>query len=211
MFVTIFFFYHDTNNLVNGKTCFKCKNNPSCIEIFVTNSCNSFQNTSAITTGLSDSHKMVVIVLKTTFLKSKPRVITYRDYRSFDLDTFKADLKNFLRVRNVSSHLMSEEIFLHVLQRHTQVKQKVTRANHAPYVTKALRKAITKRTQLQHRYFNNRVIENCNTYKHQALSGEVCNCTGMHSHTCKSVYSCDKLHMQMKLLTTRFYYIIACV
>ena len=122
MFVTIFFFYHDTNNLVNGKTCFKCKNNPSCIEIFVTNSCNSFQNTSAITTGLSDSHKMVVIVLKTTFLKSKPRVITYRDYRSFDLDTFKADLKNFLRVRNVSSHLMSEEIFLHVLQRHTQVK-----------------------------------------------------------------------------------------
>ena len=90
-------------------------------------------------------------------------------------------------------------------------KRQVTRANHAPYVTKALRKAITKRTQLQHRYFNNRASENWNTYKHQALSGEVCNCTGMHSHTCKSVYSCDKLHMQMKLLTIRFYYIIACV
>ena len=157
-----FFFYHDINNLVNGKTCFKRKNNPSCIEIFVTNSCNSFQNTSAITTGLSDSHKMVVIVLKTTFLKSKPKVITYRDYRSFDLDKFKADLKNFLRVRNVSSHLMSEEIFLHVLQRHTPElnKRQVARANHAPYVTKALGKAITKRTQLHHRYFSNRASEN---------------------------------------------------
>ena len=45
-------------------------------------------------TELSDFHKMVVTVLKTAFLESKPRVITYRDYRSFNNDKFKTDLKN---------------------------------------------------------------------------------------------------------------------
>ena len=44
---------YDANNLVNKKTCFKTKNNPSCIDLFIANS-NSFQNTSTMTTGLSD-------------------------------------------------------------------------------------------------------------------------------------------------------------
>ena len=101
-------------------------------------------------TGLSDFDKMVVTVLKTTFLKSKPRVITYRDYRSFDHDKCKADLKNFLRVRNVSSYLVFQEIFLHALRRHTPIKQKLKRVNHAPYATKAMRKVIMKTTQLHH-------------------------------------------------------------
>ena len=132
--------------------CFKSKNNPSCIGSFITNSSNSFQNTSTITTGLSDFHKMVVTGLKTTFLKSKPRVINYRDYTSFDNNKFKTDLKNSLIiVRNVSSYMVFEEIFLHDFQRHDPIKQKVIRANHALCVTKAIRKAIMKRTQLQHR------------------------------------------------------------
>ena len=86
-----------------------------------------------MTTGLSDFHKIVVTVLKTTFLKSKPRVITCREYRSFGNDKFKTDLKNSLGFRNVSSYLMFEEIFL--LQKHAPIKRKVTRANHERYVT----------------------------------------------------------------------------
>ena len=87
------FLFEYVINLVNEKTCFKSKTNPSCIDLFITNSSNSFQNTSTITTGLSIFHIMVVTFLKTTFLKSKPKVITYRDYRTFDNDKFKTDLK----------------------------------------------------------------------------------------------------------------------
>ena len=79
---------------------------------------------------------MVVTVLKTIFLKSKPRVITSRDCRLFDNDKFKVDLKNSLRVRSVSFYMVFEEIFPHVLQRHALIKQKVSRVNHAPYVKK---------------------------------------------------------------------------
>ena len=73
-----FLFEYDPNNLVNEKTCFKSKNNTSSIDLFIANSSNSFQNTSTMSTGLSDFHKIVVTVLNTTFLKSKPRVITCR-------------------------------------------------------------------------------------------------------------------------------------
>ena len=66
------------------KTCFKSKDNPSCIDLFITNFPNSFQNTSTITTGLSDFHKMVITVLKAIFKKSKPTVITYRDFKLFN-------------------------------------------------------------------------------------------------------------------------------
>ena len=73
-------------NLVKEPTCFKSIENPSCIDLFITNSYLSFQNTTTVATGLSDFHKMTVTVLKTTFPKAKPRVITYRTpYNPIDL------------------------------------------------------------------------------------------------------------------------------
>ena len=47
-----FLFRHDCKNLVKDKTCFKNVENPSCIDLFLTISPNSFQNTFAISTGL---------------------------------------------------------------------------------------------------------------------------------------------------------------
>ena len=41
-----------------------------------------------VETGLSDFHKMVVSVFKTSFNKQKPEVVTYRDYIRFDNEKF---------------------------------------------------------------------------------------------------------------------------
>ena len=49
-------------NIVKDPTCFKSVSNPSCIDLFITNSYLSFQNTTSVTTGLSDFHKMTVTV-----------------------------------------------------------------------------------------------------------------------------------------------------
>ena len=54
-------------------TCFKNPNNPSCIDLFLTNTIRSFQETQVFETGLSDFHKLVVTVLKSTFPKSPPQ------------------------------------------------------------------------------------------------------------------------------------------
>ena len=74
-----------SKNLVKETTCFKNPENPSCIDLFITNSHGSFQKTSTVSTGLSDFHKMVVIVLKTTFPKAKPKVIPYRDFSKYKM------------------------------------------------------------------------------------------------------------------------------
>ena len=41
--------------------------------------------------GLSDYHKMVITVLKSTFAKKKPKEII--DYKNYNGDFFKSDLK----------------------------------------------------------------------------------------------------------------------
>ena len=69
-------------NLVKEKTCFKNVTNPSCIDLFLTNNALSFQHTETVSIGLSDFHKLVLTVSKTTISKSKPREIHYRDVRS---------------------------------------------------------------------------------------------------------------------------------
>ena len=73
----------NAKNLVKENTCFKSINNPSCIDLFLTDSYNSFQKTTTVSTGLSDFHKMIITVLKTTFAKAKPKIIQYRDYSYF--------------------------------------------------------------------------------------------------------------------------------
>ena len=103
MLITVFI-WPWCKNIVSEKTCFKSKNSPSCIDLFITNSPNSSQNTSTITTGLSDFRKMVITVLKINFTKNKPKVITYRDFRLFNEERFKTDQKISLRARNILSY-----------------------------------------------------------------------------------------------------------
>ena len=143
---------YDLKNIVKDKTCFKNPNNPSCIDFFITNKPMSFQNTSTMSTGLSDCHKMVITVLKTTFEKAKPKEIFYRNYKNFDSDNFKLELQNALNCNRVTNYSLFENVFVDVLNKHAPIKKKTVRANHAPYMTKALRKAIRKRSELESKY-----------------------------------------------------------
>ena len=83
--------YH-LKNLVKDKTCFKSLNRPTCFDLILTNCHRSFKHTVATSAGMSDHHKMIVTVLKTSFKKSKPRIITYRRYKTFDRNDFRDDL-----------------------------------------------------------------------------------------------------------------------
>ena len=71
----------NVNNLKsfnNEPICFKNPNNPSCINLILANRLGCFQNTSIIETGVSDFHKLVVIVLKLFDKKQKPKIIQYK-------------------------------------------------------------------------------------------------------------------------------------
>ena len=66
-------------NLLSELTCFKNLDNPSCIDLFVTNCSRSFQDTQVIETSLSDFHKTNLTVLKMYFTKQKHETIFYRN------------------------------------------------------------------------------------------------------------------------------------
>ena len=54
---------YNLKNIVKEPTCFKNHDNPSCIDLILTNKQKSFQNTTILETGLSDFHKMTCTVL----------------------------------------------------------------------------------------------------------------------------------------------------
>ena len=66
--------YEFKNLIKDGRYC-KNPENPSCINLILTNNPNGFQNSGVIETGLSDFHKMTLTVVQTTFQKLKPSII----------------------------------------------------------------------------------------------------------------------------------------
>ena len=66
-------------SFIKEPTCFKSVDNPSCIDLILTNHPKCFQNSGVYETGISDFHKLTFTVLKTYFQKVKPRIIKYRD------------------------------------------------------------------------------------------------------------------------------------
>ena len=119
-----FLYQYDAKNIVKQKTCFKSTDNPSCIDLFLTNSYRSFQNTCTVSTGLSDFHKMTITILKSTFQKSKPKKIIYRDYSKFEENNFKTELKIKLENKNIKDYETFENIFLTVLNKYAPCKKR---------------------------------------------------------------------------------------
>ena len=54
---------------------------------------------------------------------------------------------------------------MEVLKKHATLRQKFFRANHAPYITKTLRKAIMPRSQLETKYLNTKTQTDLKLYK----------------------------------------------
>ena len=162
-----FLFEQNFKNLVKDPTCFKNLDDPSCIDLFLTNSSPSFQHTTTVETGLSDFHKMAVTVMKTTFPKAQPKIIYYRDYKNFDLSAFRSELREELKKNENQGYFHFEVTFLRVLEKHAPMKQKVLRANDKPYMTKILRSAIMRRSVLKNKYLKEKSDESLKMFKKQ--------------------------------------------
>ena len=161
-----FLFEMNSKIIVKEPNCFKSLSNPSCTDLVITNSSSNFQNTKGISTGLSDFHKMVVSVLRHTFHWSAPKELVYRDYKSFDRVVFKRELGDKFN-QQINEYKHFEQIFLEIVNINAPIKKKLLRANHVPYMTKALRKAIMKRSELESKYVKNKTNENLKPYKKQ--------------------------------------------
>ena len=162
---------YNFKSLIKDPTCFKNPENPSCIDLILTNSPYSFQNSCVIETGLSDFHKMTVSVMKTTFQKLKPKIVNYRDYSGFSNDDFRKNLLHNLSLEIINTNSNGLEKFLQIciktLDKMVPIKKKYVRGNNMPFFNKELSGPHKKRTQLRNRFLKKRSNQNKKLYSKQ--------------------------------------------
>ena len=73
--MTVFCDTYDLKCLIKEPTCYKNPENLSCIDLILTDNLKYFQSSCVVETGLSDFHRTIVTVTKTTFKKFEPRII----------------------------------------------------------------------------------------------------------------------------------------
>ena len=118
---------NNLKNLISVPTCYKSLDNPTCIDLILTNRPRSFQKSTAIETGLSDFHKMAITILKTSFKKALPRVILYRNFRNFSPIKFRQDWESMYTLNDVCDMNNDEFVyeFMKILDIHASHQQKV--------------------------------------------------------------------------------------
>ena len=160
---------YNLKNLISEPTCYKNADNPSSIDVMLTNIKGSFQNSIAIETGLSDHHKMTVSVLKKYTKKKAPITINYRCYNSFNETNFRNDLIS--KLDNFQDEIINydcfKSIFMKALDKHAPSKTKVIRGNNAPFMNKTLSKAFMHRSKLKNRFNKDPTDINRRFYKKQ--------------------------------------------
>ena len=156
---------YDLSSLISEPTCYKNPDNPSCIDLILTNRPRSFQNSCTIETGLSDFHKMTITVLKSTFKKLPPKLVHDRNYGKFCNDKFMAKILNKNAFENTLEDFI--EMTLDVLNSQAPLRKKILRGNQQPFMNKELNKAVMKRSNLRTKFIKSRTDENKTAYNKQ--------------------------------------------
>ena len=155
-------------NLVKDETCFKNKDG-TLLDVILTNRPNAFQKTVTTETGLSDCHKLVSTVFRSTFIKLPPKTVRYRSYKTYDKQNFLHELDQKLIQGDIykTDDLYSKltEIMSEVLEKHAPLKTKTIRGNQAPFMNKRLSKAIMNKSRIRNKYLQWPSRENFLAYK----------------------------------------------
>ena len=142
---------YNHKNLINEPTCYKNPNNPSSIDVILTNRKRSFESSIAIETGLSDHHKMIITVLKSNYKKRDPLLVNYRSYKNIYENLFRNELANTLE--NLIGENMGydefKNVFMNTLNLHAPMRKKTVRGNNAPFMNHTLSQAFMHRSKLK--------------------------------------------------------------
>ena len=153
-------------SLNKNPTCYKNIDNPSCIDLLLTNSAKRFESTCTIEKDLSDFHKLVVTVTNEKHERMPLKVIQYRNYKKFDYAIFNNNLRK--QTKNLSFSELDfatiRKIFMEIFE---PLKNKYIRANHSKFVTKELSKAIMLRSKLRNQFLKTKTQESKMKYNKQ--------------------------------------------
>ena len=134
-FMTLF----NLESLKNTLTCFE-SGKPRCIDLILTNKKSLFKNSKTLEVGISDHRHLILTPLRLQYIQGNPKTKFYRDYKSFNFESFNNELNELLKSEKEINYSLI--IFLQVINAHEPVKKKIQRFVNNPLMTKQLRKAI---------------------------------------------------------------------
>ena len=158
---------YNLESIVNKPVCFKNPKNRSCFDLMLTNEQERFLKAKTVETGLPDFHKMVLSVFKTYFKRQKPKIVTYRDYKSFDNEKFRESLITCFSTGKNISYDAFENLLLQTIDKIAPIKQKHISGNQPPFMNKNIRKAIMTKTRLRNSFLKEPTQMNRLAYKKQ--------------------------------------------
>ena len=157
-------------NIVKSNTYFT-KDDKSTTDLLLTNKPMSFQVINTTETGLSDCHKLISSFMKSYISCLKPKTIFYRNYKNFGEEKFVKDVKaadiSFSNNDPNENYSVLSDPFSKLVDRHAHLKMNIQRGNHAPFISKEIRKAIYTRSRLRIKFCKNPFEENERKYKRQ--------------------------------------------
>ena len=162
---------YNLKSLIKQSTGYKNPDKPTCIDLILTNVPRMFQSTCVIETRMSDFHLMTVTVMRKTFKKLSPRIISYRSYKDFSNERFRDCLVNNLSNEILSNNDNGIEKFckttMDSLNLFAPIKKKYARGNQMPFMTKDLSKEMMTTSRLRNKYLKDKTEENRLLYTQQ--------------------------------------------
>ena len=104
-----------------------------------------------------------------SFTLSKPRLITYRDYKKFNINAFRSEIQS-LYSGEANLGFFKDSIF-HIFNKYAPITKKNVRPNEAHFMTKELHVAFMKRSRLTNKFLRDKNQANRDNYK---IQGNLC-------------------------------------
>ena len=92
------------------------------------------------------------------YKKQKPKIIQYINYKTFNANLFKEELKNELLSIDINNTELIgfTNTVLSILDKHATIKRKYIRAKNSALMTKELRAAVMQRSKLTQKFLKER-------------------------------------------------------
>ena len=131
------------------------------MDLILTNRQKCFQNSAIIKAGLPDFFKLSFAVSKSYFRKPEPNKLTYRDFKNFFNQKFRAELLKELSEYNIdaSQFELFRTISLGLLIKLAPAKQNTLKNNQSSFITKEMRKAIMTHSTLRNKILKTKFQE----------------------------------------------------
>ena len=135
-------------NVVREPTCFKNVDNPTLIDLILTNTPRRLTTVLNVPLGISDFHNFICVATRMCKPTKAIRQITYRSYKRFNETAYLHDLNCApLHVSHIFTDVDDQYCFFNtilkqIMDQHAPIKHKTVKTKQLPYMNNTLRKAI---------------------------------------------------------------------